>query len=92
MSEKLRELAFEYHKTTEQYDRSICRERRHGIAIPITLEERRMIDRNAKETLSSMTPKAIEAGFTESQFREAIYATASEFARHVGKLLSNNAE
>jgi hypothetical protein len=66
-------LAAEYHRRTEEYDRMVCTGPigRDGI-MPATRAELGAIDRHARQVRAELVDRALQAGFTEPQFKEAM--------------------
>ncbi len=71
---KLRELAETYHTGCEAYDRHVCSgtSPRTGEAIPLTHDERRLINRHALEMRDTVIVEGGRLGFTPRQVEEAI--------------------
>jgi hypothetical protein len=79
---RLRELAEEYHKTCEDYDRTICTGPiKDGAILPATGEEASAINRHATAVRNGLFRRAQELGFDRQQWMEAI-VEASPRSRH----------
>ncbi len=79
---RLRELAEEYHKTCEDYDRTICTGPiKDGAILPATGEEAAAINRHATAVRNGLFRRAQELGFDRQQWMEAI-VEASPRSRH----------
>jgi hypothetical protein len=71
--ERLVELANEYHRRCEEYDRSVCTGPIvNGAIMPATYREMGLINRNAGAVLREVMWRAEVAGFTPRQIRETI--------------------
>ncbi len=70
----LRDIARQYHKECEEYDRLICRGGfgKDGSAMPSCQEERGLITKHATETRRRLFNMVQEMGFTNQQFSKAI--------------------
>ncbi len=66
-------LAAEYYRRCEEYDRMVCTGpiTRDGI-MPATQAEFRAINRKAHQVRAELVERALQAGFTEPQFKEAM--------------------
>lgn len=51
-------LVAEYHERAEEYDRTVCTDTRHGSAYPATGEQRKLINRNARELRATLLERA----------------------------------
>jgi len=67
------ELADEFHLRTEAFDRTICTGpmTRDGV-MPANHREGAVINANAQRIRRELVARAIQAGFTEAQFKEAM--------------------
>lgn len=67
------ELADEYHRRTEAFDRTVCTGPigRDGI-MPANARELGLINANAQRIRRELVDRAVRAGFTEAQFKEAM--------------------
>lgn len=75
---KLRELAEEYHRRTEAYDRTICTGPiKRGAIMPATAWEGSQINRHAKAVRDELEVEAVKLGFTPQQWRDAIRRAAN---------------
>lgn len=70
---ELMDLAEEYDRRTELYDRMVCTGPigLDGI-MPATHAERAAINRHARQVRRELVDRAVRAGFTETQFKEAM--------------------
>lgn len=70
---ELMALAEEYDRRTELYDRRVCTGPigQDGI-MPATPAERAAITRHAHQVRRELVDRAVRAGFTEAQFKEAM--------------------
>lgn len=66
-------LAAEYYERTEAYDRTVCTGRigRDGI-MPANGAELEAVNRNAAQVRAQLVDRALRAGFTAEQFKEAL--------------------
>ena len=71
---RLREIAKQYHDRCDLYDRSVCTgiSPRSGEAIPVTGEERSMVNAHARQRHREAVAQGFSAGFTEQQVVRAI--------------------
>lgn len=69
----LHDLVEQYHERTEAYDRTVCTGP-IGIdgIMPATPRELGLINRNARAVRSEIIREAVNLGFTEQQFNEAM--------------------
>jgi hypothetical protein len=89
---RLRELAEEYHRTCEDYDRTICTGPiKDGVILPATGEEASAINRHAIAVRNGLFRKARELGFDRQQWMEAI-VEASPRSRHNSELSQRDCE
>jgi hypothetical protein len=70
---RLLDLAREYYRRTEAYDRTVCTGpmTRDGI-MPATYRERGLINHHAGIVLSELRKQAERQGFTKDEFRSAM--------------------
>lgn len=70
---ELVDLAEEYHRRTELYDRTVCTGQigPDGI-MPASIAERQAITKHAHQVRRELVDRALRAGFTEAQFKEAM--------------------
>lgn len=69
----LKELARLYHQRTDEWDELICTGRNErGVAIPVTADQRRLVDQNAKRVYSELKQKAQALGFTTKEWHQAV--------------------
>jgi hypothetical protein len=67
---ELYDLAAEYHRRSEAYDRCVCTgEIRHGGIMPTNNHEFRLITKRAKELLKELVVIANRHGFSEKELR-----------------------
>lgn len=79
-NQALWEIAREYHRATESFDKAICKARNErGVAIPVTRWEIGECSRNALRWSKRTYERAALLGFTSKQTKEALHATAREF-------------
>jgi len=79
---RLRELAREYLRVTEDYDQMICTHRNGNIAIPVSREERVSSTRFADMKRREYAQKAEFGGLTgEMSFWQAVRAEERDFER-----------
>lgn len=72
---ELDELAEEYHRRCEAYDRVVCTGPiREGAIMPATSRERVLISRHARELRAELLARAARMGYSAVQFGEAIRA------------------
>lgn len=71
------DLAAEYHRRTEEYDRTVCTGPmgRDGI-MPATTKELFLINRNARDVWHELVKKAVEQGFSRDEFRREVHRAA----------------
>ncbi len=71
---KLKELAEEYHRVTEIYDRKVCTgwDERDQCAMPQTTVQRSLVTVNATRCFAELSIKAKEFGISASALRKAI--------------------
>ncbi len=70
---ELYNLAKEYHRRSEAYDRCVCTgEIRHGEIMPANDYEFRLINKKAKELLKELVVIANRHGFSEKELRREI--------------------
>lgn len=75
---KLRELAEEYHRRTEAYDRTICTGPiKRGAIMPANGWEASQINRHAIGVRDALEAGALKLGFTPKQWRDAIRRAAN---------------
>ena len=65
----LDQLAEEYAQRCEAYDRGVCSGRRYGEAIPMTPEERMLIERHAVAVFKEIKERG---GYTTEELRRAV--------------------
>lgn len=71
---RLIELAQQYHKITEEFDRNVCTGPYHrGCIMPSTDFERHLIVKHAREVKKELTKQANDLGFSEGEFQKAIF-------------------
>jgi lysyl-tRNA synthetase class II len=79
---RLRELAREYLKVTEDYDQMVCSHRKGNIAIPVTREERSLCSQFASVKMHEYIERAQGERLTgEMSFRDALRREEREFER-----------
>ena len=79
---RLRELAREYLKVTEDYDQMICAHRKGSIAIPVNREERTLSTQFAWMKKQEYMEKAERERLTgEMSFWQAVRSEEREFER-----------
>lgn len=70
---KLLDLAEEYHRTTEAFDRTVCTGPiQYGDIMPANYQELLLINKHAREVRERIYREALELGFTTKRIREAI--------------------
>src|SRR5882672_10890213 len=70
----LQALALEYHRRTEQFDRSVCTGPvRNGAIMPANAHESALINRHAKTVDGQLRPEVISLGFGDKDWRQAIH-------------------
>jgi hypothetical protein len=79
---KLRELAETYHTGCEAYDRRVCSGTlpRTGEAMPMTVDEMRLINNHALRMREGMVEEGERFGFTRRQVEKAI----RDYVRGIG--------
>lgn len=66
-------LADEYHQRTEAFDRTVCTgPMGHDGIMPMNHRELALINANAQRIRRELVDRAVQAGFTEAQFKEAM--------------------
>lgn len=84
-------LADEYHQRTEAFDRTVCTGPvGHAGIQPANAREAGLVNASALQIRRELVDRAVHAGFTESQFKEALMhyirrspaAVAAAAARH----------
>ena len=75
---KLYDLAMEYHRRCEAYDRTVCSDRRGGVAVPSTSEQSRLVNDNAIRIRREIAQREF---IDEGDLRQAIKDTVREFER-----------
>lgn len=67
------ELADEFHRRTEAFDRTVCTGpmTQNGV-MPANHREGAVINANAQRIRRELVDRAVQAGFTEAQFKEAM--------------------
>jgi len=81
-SQRLYELAKQYHKETEAYNQRVCSGRtERGVAIPVDSYEFRLINRNALKALTRLLDE--NPGINRQELHRAISVSASlmEYSR-----------
>lgn len=68
----LHELASEYHRRCEAFDKTACTGIRSGVAIPSNREEAGAINRHALSVLNEIIEKGIREGLEISMIKRAI--------------------
>jgi hypothetical protein len=81
------ELAMEYHRRTEIYDRMICRGRRGAVAIPTDGRQLMLIGRNARDCLEMLCHREALNAAERQELKQAIGETGREFERMLPQLL-----
>lgn len=82
---RLRELAKEYHRTCEDYDRTVCTgEMKDGAIMPATCAEVSAISRHAQAVRNGLWKHVSPLGFNRQQWMDAI--------RDEGRPYRHNAE
>lgn len=67
------QLAAEYHQRTEAFDRTVCTgPMGHEGIMPANHRQRALINANAQRIRRELVDRAVQAGFTEAQFKEAM--------------------
>lgn len=74
---KLAEIAREYHTQCDAFDDRICSGKHKGVSVPVTSLERAECVRNAKTVRTKQLAKAIDLGFSEKDFQEALVNNAT---------------
>lgn len=73
----LQELATEYHQETEAYAQKVCTGKTdEGVAVPMTADQRRLININALEVHRVKLIQVRELGFTNKDFWQAVVNAA----------------
>lgn len=67
------QLADEYHQRTEAFDRTVCTgPMGHDGIMPANHRQLALINANAQRIRRELVDRAVQAGFTEAQFKEAM--------------------
>ncbi len=70
---KVRELAEQYHRDTEGYDRAVCTGPiKEGVIWPATIEQMRLINRNALQRWKEVMKLAEQHGISRRIMQRAI--------------------
>lgn len=74
----LRDLALRYHAECEAYDRTVCTgiDSRDGSALPITIQELALVNRNARRVFADLAQLAHMEGFSHRDLWKEIGRTA----------------
>lgn len=72
-------LAAEYHRRCDEYDRQVCTGTRHGDPFPITDNERRLVNLNAREVKQDMLSDYCRPDMTE--FHDKLQAAICEVSQ-----------
>jgi len=62
------DLVEQYHKNTEEYDRTICTARKAGVAIPTTAEERILVNNYARRWRQCI----MDLGYSSTELQRAL--------------------
>ena len=75
---RLYELAREYHKRTEAYDRTVCSGPvRCGGIMPVTSQQFYLVNRNARKIRDELFIEAEKLGFNQKQWQAAVFNAAT---------------
>ena len=76
LEQKLEKLAADYHKRTEEYDRSVCTGPSvRGCIMPANAEQHALINRNARHLREVAEAEAAALGGTQEQWRHALWGS-----------------
>jgi hypothetical protein len=84
------DLAEEYHFRTEAYDRTVCTGPiRHGGIMPITGEERSLVNRHARSVMQEMVCRAESIGFQPEAMHGIISQVGIDYSFHATSMLDS---
>lgn len=76
---RLYELAVKYERRCESFDQRVCIRRRDGVAVPVSYEEKLMVNCNAVQIFRDLMVEVESLGFTRKEFKDEIRTAQRHF-------------